>query len=52
MELSFIRSQPNSPIYADLNECIVRSGTVALSSKVDKKTEFIESLAATQLSQK
>jgi hypothetical protein len=48
LDLSYIRSKPESPIYADLNECIVRSGTVSLNSKVDSKTEFIESLTASQ----
>lgn len=52
LDLSYIRSQPDSPIYADLNECIVRSGTVSLNSKVDSKTEFIESLTAAQQLQK
>jgi hypothetical protein len=48
LDLSYIRSKPESPIYADLNECIVRSGTVSLNSKVDSKTEFIENLTASQ----
>jgi hypothetical protein len=42
IDLSFIKSSPANPIYADLNECIVRSGVVSLDSRVDSKTEFIE----------
>lgn len=42
VELTFIKSKPEHIIYAELKECIVRSGTVSLDSKVDSKTEFIE----------
>jgi hypothetical protein len=52
IDLSFIKNPPENLIYADLNECIVRAGTVSLNSKVDSKTEFIESLSAAQLAQK
>jgi hypothetical protein len=52
IDLSFIKSDPSSPIHADLNECIVRSGTVSLESKVDSKTEFIESLSEANFPQK
>jgi hypothetical protein len=52
IDLSFIKNPPENLIYADLNECIVRTGTVSMNSKVDSKTEFIESLSAAQLAQK
>lgn len=42
LDSTYISSSPEHPIYADLNECIVRSGTVSLDSKVDSKTEFIQ----------
>lgn len=42
LELTFIKSKPEHPIYAELKECIVRSGIVGLDAKVDSKTEFIE----------
>lgn len=38
---SYINSSPESVIYANLNECIVRSGIIALSSEVDNKTEIL-----------
>jgi len=48
IDLSFIKNEPGTQIYSDLNECIVRSGTVGLNCKVDSKTEFIEELVANQ----
>jgi Putative amidoligase enzyme len=48
IDLSFIKNAPGTPIYSDLNECIVRSGTVGLNCRVDSKTEFIEQLIANQ----
>lgn len=42
LALTFIKSKPEHPIYAEITECIIRSGTVDLSSKVDNKTEFIQ----------
>jgi len=42
--MTFIKNKPEHPIYADLSECIVRSGTVDLNSKVDGKTEFLENM--------
>lgn len=41
IDLSYINSSPDSIIYANLNECIVRSGVIALESEVDNKTEII-----------
>lgn len=41
IDLSYINSSPDGVIYANLNECIVRSGVIALESKVDTKTEII-----------
>jgi hypothetical protein len=52
VELTFIKSKPEHPIYAELKECIVRSGTVGLDSKVDSKTEFIENLTVVGESEK
>ena len=42
IDLTYISSSPEYPIFADLNECIVRSGVVSMNSKVDSKTEFIQ----------
>lgn len=47
LEMTFIKSKPEYPIYAHIKECIIRSGTVDLSSTVDSKTEFIESMTTT-----
>lgn len=52
IELTYIKSSPNNPIYGDLKECIIRSGTVDISSKVDSKTEFIEKMVLGQESEK
>ena len=52
IDLSYIKSNPDSPIYGDLRECIVRSGTVGLSCRVDSKTEFIEALSENETSAK
>ena len=41
IDLSYIKSSPDCVIYANLNECIVRSGTIALESEVDSKTEIL-----------
>lgn len=41
IDLSYIKSSPDCVIYAKLNECIVRSGTISLDSEVDSKTEII-----------
>lgn len=41
IDSSYIKSLPESMIYANLNECIVRSGIIALSSEVDSKTEIL-----------
>jgi hypothetical protein len=41
IDMSYIKSSPECVIYANLNECIVRSGVIALGSKVDKKTEIL-----------
>jgi hypothetical protein len=41
IDASYINSSPESVIYANLNECIVRSGIIALSSEVDNKTEVL-----------
>ena len=41
IDLSYIKSDPSGIIYADLNECIVRSGVISLESKVDSKTEVL-----------
>lgn len=41
IDLSYINSSPSCVIYADLNECIVRSGIVALDARVDNKTEIL-----------
>ena len=45
IDLSYIKSSPETIIYADLNECIVRSGIIALDSKVDNKTEILSGSA-------
>jgi Putative amidoligase enzyme len=45
IDLSYIKSSPDSVIYANLNECIVRSGIIALDSKVDNKTEVLSGSA-------
>ena len=45
IELTYIKSKPENIIFGDLKECIVRSGTVDINSKVDSKTEFIEKMA-------
>lgn len=52
IDLSFIKNVPGTPIYSDLSECIVRSGTVGFDCKVDSKTEFIEQLIANQMANK
>lgn len=52
IELTFIKSKPEHPIFAELKECIISSGTLDLSSKVDSKTEFIESMVAGSESEK
>jgi hypothetical protein len=44
IELTYIKSKPEHVIYGDLKECIIRSGTVDINSKVDNKTEFIEKM--------
>lgn len=45
IDLSYISNSDHGVIYADLNECIVRAGTVALESKVDSKTEILSGTA-------
>jgi len=42
IQSTFIKNNPDQIIYAELKECIIRSGTVDLNSKVDNKTEFIQ----------
>lgn len=42
IDSSYITSEPQYPIYADLRECIVRAGTISMNSTVDSKTEFIQ----------
>lgn len=41
IDLSYVKSSPECVIYANLNECIIRSGTIALESVVDSKTEIL-----------
>lgn len=41
IDTSYIKSSPESVIYANLNECIVRSGIIALDAQVDSKTEVL-----------
>ena len=41
IDTSYIKSSPDSVIYANLNECIVRSGIISLDSEVDNKTEVL-----------
>jgi hypothetical protein len=45
IDLSYIKSSPESVIYANLNECIVRSGIIALDAEVDNKTEVLSGTA-------
>ena len=45
IDLSYLKNSSDSVIYANLNECIVRSGIIALGSSVDKKTEIISGTA-------
>lgn len=45
IDLSYIKSSPDSVIYANLNECIVRSGIIALDAEVDSKTEVLSGTA-------
>jgi hypothetical protein len=45
IDLSYIKNLPEAIVYADLNECIVRSGIIALESNVDKKTEILTGTA-------
>lgn len=45
IDLSYIKSSPESIIYANLNECIVRSGIISLESQVDSKTEVLSGTA-------
>jgi hypothetical protein len=45
IDLSYIKSSPESVIYANLNECIVRSGIIALDAEVDSKTEVLSGTA-------
>jgi hypothetical protein len=52
IDLSYIKSEPGSLIYGDLNECIIRSGTVGLSCRVDSKTEFLKELKNRNFDQK
>lgn len=52
IELTYVKSKKEHLIYAELKECIIRSGTVDLESKVDNKTEFIENLADSPLPEK
>ena len=44
IDFTYINSRPESPIFGELKECIVRSGTVDIDCKVDNKTEFIEKM--------
>jgi hypothetical protein len=44
IELTYLKSKPEHIIYGELKECIIRSGTVDINSKVDSKTEFIEKM--------
>ena len=41
IDQSYIKSSDDCIIYANLNECIVRSGVIPLTSEVDRKTEII-----------
>lgn len=41
IDTSYIKSSPTNIIYANLNECVVRSGIIALSAQVDSKTEVL-----------
>ena len=52
IDLTYIKSKPEYPIYADLNECIIRSGTLGLNCKVDSKTEFIKAYTPSDNSDK
>ena len=52
LDLSYIKSEPGHVIYGDLNECIIRSGTVALNCKVDSKTEFLKELKTRDIEEK
>ena len=52
IDLTYIKSKPEYPIYADLNECIIRSGTLGLNCKVDSKTEFIKAYTPSNNSDK
>lgn len=45
IDSSYIKSSPSSIIYANLNECIVRSGIISLESQVDSKTEVLSGTA-------
>lgn len=45
LQMNFIKSKPEHPIFAEIKECIIRSGTVDLSSTVDNKTEFIQHMS-------
>lgn len=45
IDLSYLKNLPDSIIYANLNECIVRSGVIALESTVDNKTEILSGTA-------
>jgi len=39
---SYLDINPEFPIFAELKECIVRSGTLSFNSLADSKTEFIQ----------
>jgi hypothetical protein len=52
IDLSYINNSKDHPIYAELTECIVRSGTVGMNCKVDNKTEFIRELSNSSRSEK
>jgi hypothetical protein len=38
---SYLDIKPENPIFAELRECIVRSGTLSYNSVADRKTEFV-----------
>ena len=38
---SYLDIKPEHPIFAELKECIVRSGTLSYNSIADSKTEFV-----------
>lgn len=40
---SYLDIKPEHPIFAELKECIVRSGTLSYNSMADSKTEFVSS---------